>query len=66
MITKGDLQNRDGGSQVNGKRLEQSAAERLALLEERIGRARKLESSQHCADCFQRGRDAVLRLLTEP
>jgi len=73
MITKADLENRDGGPQVEGKRrregqAEPSAAEdRLALLEQRIAQARQLKPKpgieSHCSDCFQRGRDAVLKLL---
>jgi hypothetical protein len=71
MITKEDLDNRDGGPQVSGTRRRDAppdvpVAERLALLEQRIVQAQTLKPSAkdlHCADCFHRGRDAVLRLL---
>ena len=67
MITKGELQNRE---QKSAEPLRASITpdpyERLAKLEEGIKEARTLKPSGkdlHCADCYQRGRDAVLRLL---
>jgi len=75
VITKQDLTNRDGGAAADGRRRpdtlpdEPSAAERLAFLRQRMLQARELKPSGkdlHCSDCFQRGRDAVLRLLGDP
>ena len=46
-----------------------AAGERLAQLEQRLVQARTLKPTGkdlHCEDCFQRGRDAVLRLLGDP
>ena len=73
MITGKDLENRDGGAPADGRRRRElpasdaTAVERLAALEQRISAARNLKprgGDLHCEDCFQRGRDAVLALLT--
>ncbi len=66
VITGKDLENRVEGRRARDQALAPGASERLALLEERIRQARSLKpsgSDLHCADCFQKGRNAVLRLL---
>lgn len=44
---------------------ESAAAVELKAFRERLAAARELKDTEqrHCRDCFQRGRDAVLRFL---
>jgi hypothetical protein len=75
VISKDDLQNRDGGKGgrpgaplISGPLRTENPMEELDLLKQRIAQARTLRPSAkdlHCEDCFQRGRNAVLRLLDE-
>jgi len=67
-VTPGELVNREDTLLVPGAAAVATVdpATELARLRARLEEARRLEPlphERHCLDCFQRGRNAVIRLL---